>query len=229
MKIRNSPQPEPPMQASKWLSIPVLIDREEMESLFEALGSFYIYEVSQVQSEGKEIMPAKDFLQVYEKYIQALKQGEIPAETLYRAVFSSIFTASTDPLYALQLPNGKHLIRVSKPVIQLQPNSIDYSPHDGKFRSGVFSLHSVLWGIQFSYPQLYLDPISKQPFKVVENEEFPNTRLFHILQRWIREHTIPTPFLVEGKIVNVPIRLGKKCLEWIRHHPQLAKKNLQIR
>ena len=105
---------------------------------------------------------------------------------------------------------------------------MDYSEHDGKFRPMVFGLDSVTWGLQFSYPQLFMDGRTKEAFAVVESEEFPNTALFHQLQRWMRQNTLPTPFLVDGKRVNSPIRLGKACLPWINRHPQLAPKHLQV-
>ncbi len=216
------------MQASKWLSHPVLMDAAEMSSLLEALGAFYIYAVSQVLVKGKELLSHKDFLATYEYYIHCLQQGRIPEESTFRPAFSSVFTVTPEPLYAMELPDGRRLIRVAKPVIQLQPNAIDYSPHDNKFRSGVYGSDSVLWGIQFSYPQLYLDPKTKQPLKVIENDFFPNTHLFHQLQRWIREYTMPTPFRMQDKTVHVPIRIGKNCLSWVNHHPQMLHKKLAV-
>ena len=159
--------------------------------------------------------------------ISGFKEGFLD-EVLYRQTFSSVFTVSSDSVYALPVGTDRRLIRVSRPVIQLQSHALDYSPHDEKFRAMVFGIDSVLWGIQFSYPQLFLDSRTKEAKAVVENGEFPNTRFFHTLQRWIRHHTIPTPFFVEGKRINVPIRLGKECLSWINNHPQLIKKNIKV-
>jgi hypothetical protein len=48
------------------------------------------------------------------------------------------------------------------------------------------------------------------------------------MQQWVRSHTIATPFEVEGKKVNVPIRLGKECLSRINSHPQLQAKGLRV-
>jgi hypothetical protein len=64
---------------------------------------------------------------------------------------------------------------------------------------------------------------------VKETPSFPNTVLFHQIQRWMRGATIPTPFLVDGKGVNVPLRLGKRCLSWINTHAQLKAKGIRVK
>jgi len=63
---------------------------------------------------------------------------------------------------------------------------------------------------------------------VRESSEFPNTALYRSVQRWMRAHTIPTPFHVNGKKINVPMRLGKKCLPWISEHCQLKEKGIKV-
>jgi hypothetical protein len=219
---------ESPMEASKWLNLQALISEEEMNHLLEALGYFEIYFTGVLTRPGEEQVSKEDFLNKYRFYIEALMQGDIPEESVYRSFFNTIFTVSSDCLYAIPASNGRQLIRASKPIVQLQAHSMDYSILDGKFRSMVFGLDSILWGLQFSYPQLYLDPETKEILTIADNEMFPNTALFKKLQKWLRQETIPTPFQVGSNKINVPIRLGKKCLGWINKHPQLLKKNLAV-
>jgi hypothetical protein len=92
----------------------------------------------------------------------------------------------------------------------------------------VFGINSISWGIQFSYPQLYQDE-NCQIQVVKPGPEFPNTVLFQKMQRWIRQHTIPTPFLTPYQRINAPIRMGRQVLNWINNHPQLKAKNLSIK
>jgi hypothetical protein len=216
------------MQVSKWLEVQALIDAEEMEALFEALGDFSIYLAGALTPLGEGIVTKPQFLSVYKKYVDGLKIGQLPHEEEYRSLFSSVFSVNSECLYAIPFDNGKQLIRLLKPAVQLQAHSMDYTVSDGKFRPMVFGVDSILWGIQFSYPQLYLDPTTKEVLQVRENVFFPNSALFHALQKWMRHNTIPTPFLVEDKKINVPMRLGKQCLRWIQNHPQLAIKNLRV-
>jgi hypothetical protein len=171
-------------------------------------------------------LPLEKFLGIYRSYINALKEGKVPQELDYRPIFTCVVSASSDFVESIPVDGGKQIIRVVKPVIQLQPHRLGYSVIEEKFRPMVKGKDSIAWGIQFSYPQLYQE--KEEVFKVDVSEAFPNTSLFHILQKWMRQRTIPTPFIVDGKKMNVPIRLGKNCFSWINRHPQLVEKNITV-
>lgn len=217
---------EGPMQASKWLQSQVLLSSDEMTALFAALGNFDIFQTSSVLKQDEGRVSHKVFLKCYKAYVDALQQGKTPEESSYK-LFSAVFTADPDSLYAALVGDDKQLIRVCRPVIQLQAHRMDYSSADGKFRSMTFGTDSIFWGIQFSYPQLFQDKQSLQ-IKQATNAEFINAGLFQKLQRWVRHHTAPTPFIVNGVKVNVPMRLGKECFAWINQHPQLNQRGLIV-
>lgn len=217
-----------PYHASKWLSSALLIDGDEMRSLFDHLGNFYMFAVGRVVKENEACINHETFLNVYTRYIEILKTGQIPDEATYRPFFASVLTTSLDHLYALPVGKESQLIRIAKPVVQMQVHCLDYSKADQKFHPMVFGKDSVLWGVQFSYPQLFEDPQTYAVHKVADTPQFPNTKLFRSLQKWVREETVPTPFIVEEKVINVPMRLGKKCFSWINQHPQFAKKGLRV-
>jgi hypothetical protein len=217
-----------PLQASKWLTIPVLLDVAEMQALLLHLESFGIFLVNGPVAAGGGQVTQSDFLRCYEVYIQALKRGQVPQMDAHcRACFSSVWTVSSEALYLLNLENQQQLVKTEKPVIQLQAHRFDYSPLDGKFRSMIFGSTSLTWGIQFSYPQLYQDA-KMHVHSVLKSDQFVNTPFFKKLQKWIRDHTVATPFFIEQKRINVPIRLGKQCFAWINQHPQFAAKGLQV-
>lgn len=220
---------EPPYHASKWLSVALLIDADEMQALFKHLGNFLIFNVGSIIKSGTGLTSHETFLSCYRLYVETLKKGHLPEDSIYRSLFSSIFTVSSDHLYTLNVSTDAILMRVKRPVIQLQAHNLDYSKADGKFRSMVFGQESVIWGVQFSYPQLFEEPQSHSVQKVEESLQFPNTTLFRTLQKWTRQHTSPTPFIVDEKIINVPMRLGKNCFAWINRHPQFEKKGLRVK
>ncbi len=215
------------LQASKWQKSSVLIDVDEMRGLLTALGQFWIVQISGVMSIGQEIIAQGVFLEVYHHYLAALKKGENPEDSRVRPYFSAVLTTFLEALYAVQINEGSCLVKVQQPVLQLQAHRFDYSTADGTFRSMVMGVNSIPWGIQFSYPHLYQDD-NLQVLTVREGPQFPNTALFKRLQQWVRANTIVTPFEVEGKKVNVPIRLGKQCLSWINTLPQLQAKGLRV-
>lgn len=215
------------LQASKWQKIPLLIDVGEMNALLTALGQFWIVQTSGLIAIEEEIISQESFLDIYQHYIFALKRKEEFQDSRIRPCFSSIWTTSLDALYAVKVNEKQCLVKVRQPVVQLQAHRFDYTFADGSFRSMVMGQDSISWGIQFSYPHLYQDE-NLQVAAVRESPQFPNTVLFKKIQQWVRSHTIATPFEVEGKKVNVPIRLGKECLQWINDHPQLQAKGLRV-
>jgi hypothetical protein len=219
---------DPPMEASKWLKLQVLLDTVEMDALIKELGPIKIVKAGAVVAQGEEVYSPSEFQSAYQQYIDALKTGKLPAETIYRAPFSASFSLSDDCFCSIPVDGNRVLIRTVKPVLQLQPHSLDYSPHDKKFRPMVFGLDSVSWGLQFSYPQFFLDPKTKAPLQVDESADFPNTILFKKVQRWLRSHSIPTPFLVDQSKINVPMRLGNSCFSWINLHPQILQKPWRV-
>jgi hypothetical protein len=217
------------VQASKWLKCQLLVDVEELKSLFKELGQFSIYRTGCVIHAGQEKISKEAFLECYQDYIEALKAGQMPDESTYRFYFSSVFTKSEDHVYLAPVGDNQFLVRLVKPVLQLQSHRMDYSPVDGKFHSMLFGSETMAWGIQFSYPQIFQDSETLDVYNVIESPQFPNTQLFKTLKRWVRQHTIPTPFLIGEQQLNIPVRLGKECLAWINHHPQLASRGLKVK
>jgi hypothetical protein len=224
----STPAIEGVMRASKWLKHQVLLDEEEMRDLFRALEPFEIFVVSEPVSEEKMQIGHQEFLAKYAEYVGALKKGELPDEAPFRKYFSSVFTTSSDALYAMEVGKEKFLLKTIKPIIQLQGHHFFVSEIDGKFHPLVFGKESITWGIQFSYPQLYQDPTTQDFSQVKESEEFPNTALYKRLAKWLRAETVPTPFLFQGKRSNEPIRLGKKCFSWIGKHAGLNEKGVSV-
>lgn len=217
---------EPPLQVSKWLKCPLLIDEVEMEALLKALKPFEIYIASGIIPIGTGLIEQEEFLDCYKNYINALKNGRMPGDERMTRYFSSVFTRAREALYAFHLDDSRQMIKVDRPVVQLQTHRFMYGA-DRKFRSMVLGQGSIHWGIQFSYPQLYQNK-EMQVMNVREGDDFPNTALFKTLQRWVRENTVATPFMADGERVNVPIRLGKRCFVWINQHPQLIESGLHV-
>ncbi len=213
------------MQVSKSRKLPILIDADEMEALFSFLGTFEIFDVSRKVTEETAEISKADFLSAYATYVNGIKTGQLVDETPLRPYFSAIFTLTPDVLYAIPVGQDNYLIKAKRPVVQLQRHHFIYTD---TFHSGIIGAESITWGIQFSYPQLYLDPKTNAIGKVEKNPLFPNTELFQKLAKWVRDHTSATPFVAKGKVTNQPIRLGKRCFAWINNHPTLKARNLYV-
>lgn len=218
-----------PLQASKWLQIQMLLDIQEMRSLFDEIGDVFIYLVGKVTAIGEETLSKEVFLEKYQHYISQLKKGEeLDSLTEYRHWFSSALSLAPDHVFSIPAGSGNQLTRAQKPIVQLQLHMMGYSSLEKKIRPMVLGKGSIYWGIQFSYPQLYLNPLTKKIENVLTEDGYPNTELFHTIQSWMRKNTVPTPFLIDEQRINVPIRLGKQCFSWINHHPQLQALGIKV-
>ncbi len=212
-------------QGSKWLKFQVLCDEEELKALFDCLNPFSIYPLTGIVSLENMPISQTRFLSEYASWIELLKKGEVPDDAALRTVLASAFTAVPDALWLQDLGKNRFLVKIAEPVIQVQAHYFSYSAEDGVFRPMSMGMESIFWGLQFSFPQIYQDP---KTMEFLEPKSSPNKVLFQKLREWVREKTRATPFLVEGKKINSPIRIGKKCFSWIGSHPQLPKRRISI-
>jgi hypothetical protein len=215
-----------PMQAAKWVKIPLLIDLGEMEDLIcNHLPPFMLYDVQRVTASHEGIYTPQDFLQCYGHYVALLKTGQIPDPLAFRPFFSAAWSVTEEALYSLPAQEGRRLLKTASPVVQSQMNQIRYAPEEKLFRNQVFATDSITWGIQLAFPHVFMD---SKTYAVEKTRQFPNMALFAAIQRWVRSQTVATPFIVNGEKINSPIRLGKACFSWIASHPQLKLQGIVI-
>lgn len=227
--LRQSTQKaEGAYQASKWLDVRVLLETEELRQFLTSLGSTALFRLGCLLEQGKEWVPPEAFIGEYDSYLQALK-GHASLETLqaYRPKFTLALTADCDALYALPVRDNHLMVKIAQPVVQIQLHLMHFSTFDGEFRSMVNAPDAISWGLQFSYPQFVQDPHTKNISRA-DSAAFPNGKLFKTIQQLMREISSPTPFLIDGKRVAIPMRLGKKCFNWISEYSLLNKLNLTV-
>lgn len=219
----SSPQLEGVYQGSKYLKYQVLCDAEELTVLFDRLGPFYIYHLTGLSD--AEPIEREKFLGEYNRWIQGLKEGNIPSDQALRTILASAWTVDTKELWRQQVPGNKYIVKLGGPIVQVQSHFFTYSPIDGVFRPMTMGLGNIFWGLQFSFPQIYQNP---KTMELLEVEDCPNAQLFQTIKQWVRDVTRATPFIVGGKKTNVPIRLGKGCFSWIHKHPQLIQQGIEV-
>jgi hypothetical protein len=222
LRISNSSL-EGVYQGSKYLKYQVLCDTQELKSLFDRLDPFLIYPLTGLV-DGNPI-PADRFISEYSLWIEQLKNGGIPSDADLRRLLACAFTKESDALWKQEVPGGRYLIKMAKPVIQVQAHFFTYSPVDSVFRPMTMGQGSIFWGLQFSFPQIYQEP---KTMELLEVDESLNSELFQKIKQWTRDETRATPFVVDEKKTNVPIRLGKNCFSWIHCHSQLIEQKIGV-
>jgi hypothetical protein len=226
--LESKSQPQAPLQVSKWVKLPLLVDVHEMEDLLlRHVPPFKMYDVQRVTQADGGIVDPSFFLEGYSRYIACLKEGKTPTAPEFRSLFSLAWSVHEEALVSIHVEETakRRLLKVILPSVQTQLNQIRYSPGEKVFLTQVFGPDTLYWGIQIGFPHLYLDP---KTFEATHTRDFPNMALFLAIQKWVRANTVPTPFIVGEVKVNSPIRLGKSCFSWIHTHPQLAPQGIRI-
>jgi hypothetical protein len=221
----STPNLQGTLYVSKSRKHPLLLSDKEMEVLLNYLDPIWMFDVSRpLKLELAEISRSR-FLGAYRDYIRGIQSGELVEEGPLHPYFSAVMTCDPKCVYAQMVSGGKYLIKTKKPCIQLKRHHFIYS--EG-FHLCAMGRESVTWGIQFSYPHLYMNSKTKVIGKVEKNPLFSNTDCFHRLSKWVRLNTRPTPFVVDQRRINQPMRLGVSCFPWINRHPGLIERGLYV-
>jgi hypothetical protein len=227
--IRILPKQAPNYMASKWIHFDLLVEKEGMKSLFASLGEpLYLFSTLGVAPVNSHEIQIPDFLDEWQRYIDTLKAGLLPTDADYRYFFTAAITKTKSALRALDLANEKEIIIPYEPVLQMQIHRFSYSLADEKFHSMAFGDRSISWGVRISYPQLYQYPATRTVENALDESAFINAGLFTALRSWIRANTQATPFIVQGKKINDPMRISKDCFSWINNHAGLQNSSLTI-
>lgn len=201
-----------PYDAAKWQKMQVLLEASEFASLLDLAGGVLFDRLEEISHERAK--------KEYSDYVTALREGRVPSPPS----FAWSWSLSLEAFYILDTGNGRQ-IKVKEPVVQLTHHQMNYTPEENAFRSNLFGPETIYWGLQFAFPQLFMEPVSKEVVKVSDPKRFYNLSLFRQVKSFLREHSLPTPF--EG--VNAPQRVGKQALSWVANHPHLVKKGLKLK
>lgn len=205
-----------------------LFNVEELQTLFTELGEFTIWNSSEIVSEKTAFIEKSTFLDEYERYFRDLQEKGDVEGNWSRGIFSSIWTASTEMLYAMKVGEDRYLIKNLQPVVQLHSYFFSFSSIDGKLQPMVLAKDRVLWGLQFSYPQIYQDPKNREIVDVGFAKDYVNSVLFRKLTKWLRSHSAPVFFLTDGKKVPAPMRIGRSCFSWIDEYMPLKRRGMTL-
>jgi len=221
MKLRVSTREiEGVYQGSRWLKFQVLCAPEELRVLFRRIGFFSLFPLTGIVDGNP--LSEEFFLSEYGSWIEELKSGVVPKERSLKKVLAASLTDDNEALWLQEIPDKGYLIKIARPVVQIQAHWFTYSSEDGVIRPMSMGFNSIFWGLQFSFPGIYQDA------KTMEFKEAERGALFETLRLWVRDCTRATPFIVGEKRINAPIRLGKDCFSWIKRHPQLVSQGISV-
>lgn len=87
------------MNAAQWIKLPVLLNLAEMDLLWQMLGEFKLFQVGMVLTQGQGETTKEQFLDEYAKYLEQLKEGQIPSTRFFALICSITETAIKRQIY----------------------------------------------------------------------------------------------------------------------------------
>ena len=203
-----------PYEVSKFLTLQALLTPEELELFLASLGAFELYDNVRIVTQMAPF-PKDKFLLLYKSYYHSLMTGE--------KVPLGAFAMSADPeaLKEVKVGEGRFLIKPHLPVIQLKEHAFLIG-HDGVFVSNVHGNDLIRWGIELIFPQIFVDPTSKNYHHVMKEERFLNGELFRRAMKWIWYNTRP-PFR------RASFRLGLEAFEETKEMVDLSRNSLFVK
>jgi len=162
---------------SKWISLDVLIDENEIQSLFENLSPLFLLTMQNLSPKTPFLLELGKFLKVYQTYISLLKNGEHPILKDFKKVFYLFLSANLDDLYIRSIGADKEALIFNTPLIEVRPISLTLSSVDQSIRSMPVHPNGILWGLRFSFPQM-IQKAGTHDIEQIDFQKHPNGILF---------------------------------------------------
>jgi hypothetical protein len=210
-------------QASKWLKYFVLCSGSELCKLMQKFDPLWIYPLAGF-SGGRLVAPSL-YVDELERWPKEIIQSKGPDSARLRTFFPAALVDDPSALWLQEVSQG-HLVKIRKPVLQMQIHHFIYSHLTHAIYPMAMGQQAIFWGLLLTYPQVY-----QVKGAIYESFQDPRSRTrawLTDLRAWMRRETVLAPLVVptQGPLCHT-LRLGKECLGWIHKHPGL--KELQIR
>ncbi len=188
------------MHVSKWQHFHLKLSLEGLSSLFDALSLHHAYLVGQLCTRDACIESLSRFTTTYAQFLQAEEENK----TAFRKALT--VGLSQDPsVFSLKRLASGVIVTPHLPYIQVRLSTYTVSD-DCKVHPGTLGSNAAPWGLQFSYPLLFMNEKEGIGKNVLTEEGFVNTPLYKKMQKWIREMTKPAKVLVDGSLVQTTLR-----------------------
>ena len=218
------------MQASKWLRFRVLFDDTTLAQWLDSIGDIYCINLCSACDEKGLYSSKEELLTHYKHYMNELKRGQVVDHSLFQKKLSLHITKDLSTCYKMSLKNSKlHFAKERAPGIRMVLHNFSWDRAHQTIHSNVYAKHSITWGLEFSYPQIFSGSVCDEVTYVLKSKTLPNNELFMQLKQWIRRESKPTTFCYQNQTVVSTLRIDKKGDNWIHHHKGLEDNELKVK
>lgn len=208
-------------QVSKWLYQRALLTPQELKALFEELGHICLFRLGKILPKEDLELSLNQYIFEYKAYLEGLSKEEgegFPAVGM---------TCDREAMEFSEVRQDGWLAKPQLPIVQMRQHTFIMTM-DGRLQSSSYSASAIRFGIEFAYPQLFVDPTSQKIVEIRKEERYSNNEIFMKLTKWMRNHTKPTPILWKDKKINATFRLGKSALPFVVDHADLKREQINI-
>lgn len=172
------------LKASRWIHFRAFFDTKALKKFFHDFGEIYFLIPGKVGSLGEVMIDREDFFSRYDRYLHALKNGT----TIDKSMLNVSLSLAHDAACIKNFSPNRCLVEICKPVIRV---SLYNFYIDTELKKVVMQDHpekSVSFGLEFSFPYFYENPLTFQPEEHYKDLSYQNTKLFRNMQSWMRHH-----------------------------------------
>ena len=169
------------LQASRFISHSVLLSIEDLDQILTLLGC----QVCNISKVVEKIDYKDELLSSYRDYVADFEKGDVFLPN-YRANLACALTCELSCLNVQNLNDNRLIIRPILPIIQVGLFTFGISS-EGKLLSGALGASTRSYGLQFSFPALFRDPITGKNGNALK--EGINAPMWKTLTKWIRNET----------------------------------------
>lgn len=199
-----------PLEASKWLRYPVFMSKEKLGELLDRLECFS-FNISKVLSLEELQCGREYFERAYSEYIDCLDFKK------NRASLSVALTKEKEYISLKEVAEGRYIARSVYPVVQIAPFSFAISS-EGKILPHAMGISSIPFGLEFSYPAVYRDPVT---LKIENGLKFPSALLWRECKEFFREGFDLLRLNIKGETITTSFRTEKGYEAILRSIPPL--------
>lgn len=197
-------------EVSKFLTLPMLLLPSELEDLWAHLGKVEIFDISRITS-SQDSLAFGQLREWMEEYDQSLL-----GKQKIRSLGALALTRDRNALSMQQISEERWIIKPCLPVVTMREHTFIYG-EDKRFHSHIHGEKAIRWGIELSFPQLFVDGESRQVHHTLKEPQFVNAEVFRRAMQWMRRQTRPVPFEINGVKKWATFRIGLQA--WERETP----------
>lgn len=192
---------------SKWIHLSFFFTTEELKDILSSFEKLYFFSLKNPLYQSEICKSKKDLVDTYDEEIATFLQGE--KKEYLKEILPLALTSDPHDLSLKKLADERVLVCIRKPLVLVRPHYFAISELDQRITKG----NAIFWGIQFSYPLVYIDPVTQQ---IKEGMKAPNAALFTYLRKWARSHTKLAHFKMRGELIKSPYRISSAMRKTLR-------------